>query len=82
MEFDLTKLSSKGQVVIPGGIRKRLKLEEGDTFALYEHNGLLVLKKMGHALEKQDIQALHEIEHTAGTSVNRGSGSTERAYIQ
>lgn len=82
MKCDLTILSSKGQIVIPGGIRKRLNLNEGDTFALYEHKTLLVLKKLGHALEQQDISALHELEQRLASSVNRDIPSAQRAYIQ
>lgn len=31
----ITKVSAKGQVVIPSEIRKAIQLEEGDNFAVY-----------------------------------------------
>jgi len=44
---EFTRISSKGQLVIPGNIRKELKIKEGDVFATMCHkNGLIILKKM------------------------------------
>ena len=45
--METTQLSSKGQVVIPQGIRIRLDIKEGTLFAVEECNGLIVLKKVG-----------------------------------
>ena len=45
-EVEFTKLSSKGQVVIPTDIRKSLGLEPGTPFAVTEQKGAIVLKKM------------------------------------
>lgn len=45
-EIEFTKLSSKGQVVIPRRIRKFLKLMEGTLFVVNEQNGTILLKKI------------------------------------
>lgn len=39
-----TKLSSKGQVVIPEAIRVNLKLKTGDSFLVYGKDGIIVFK--------------------------------------
>ncbi len=41
-----TKLSSKGQIVIPKPIRKQLGLREGDTLIIASYGDTLVLKKL------------------------------------
>lgn len=46
MEVEFTRLSSKGQIVIPQDIRKGLKLEEGTPFAITKQNDTIILKKM------------------------------------
>ncbi len=46
MEVEFTKLSSKGQVVIPQGIRESLKLGEGTPFAVITQDNAILLKKM------------------------------------
>ncbi len=46
METEITKLSSKGQVVIPQQIREKLKLEEGTLFIVMTQNNTLCLKKI------------------------------------
>jgi AbrB family looped-hinge helix DNA binding protein len=39
-----TRMSSKGQVVIPETIRKRLKLEEGAQFVVVGNDDVIILK--------------------------------------
>ena len=39
-----TKMSSKGQVVIPEEIRKRLRLKTGDRFVVLGEKGTVILK--------------------------------------
>ena len=39
-----TKMSSKGQVVIPEGIRKRLNLKTGAQFVIMGENDVVILK--------------------------------------
>jgi len=41
-----TKMSSKGQVVIPEGIRKRLKLKAGAQFVVVGDNDVVILKNI------------------------------------
>ena len=44
--FEITKLSSKGQVVLPQDIRKKLCLEEGERFFVFYDNDTVILKKI------------------------------------
>ena len=46
MEVEFTKLSSKGQVVIPRDIRESLNLKDGTPFAVVKQNNTIILKKM------------------------------------
>jgi len=39
-----TKMSSKGQVVIPEAVRKRLKLKSGSQFIVVGENDVVILK--------------------------------------
>ena len=41
-----TKLSSKGQVVIPEEIREKLGLREGDQFVVIAENDVVILKTL------------------------------------
>jgi AbrB family looped-hinge helix DNA binding protein len=43
-ELATTKMSSKGQVVIPENIRKRLKLKTGDQFVVVGEKDVVILK--------------------------------------
>ena len=44
--IDVTKISSKGQVVIPKPIRESLKLREGDRLIAYARGDLIILKRV------------------------------------
>lgn len=44
--FEVTSLSSRGQIVIPQGIRDRLSLYEGERFIVIGEDDTIVLKKL------------------------------------
>ena len=45
-EIEVTKLSSKGQVVLPLAIRKKLRLMEGAKFVVLGTQDTIILKKL------------------------------------
>ena len=52
-----TKLSSKGQVVIPEDVRKELGLEPGTQFVVMGEGDLVILKRI-EAPDRSEFQAL------------------------
>ncbi len=51
---DITKISSKGQIVVPRKLRKKLGLEDGASLQVEQVGDLLVLKKITlDSLEKE-----------------------------
>jgi AbrB family looped-hinge helix DNA binding protein len=54
---ELTRVSSKGQLVIPLDLRKKLKVKEGSVFAVSNIDGdMLILKKVKNPLTAEDIE--------------------------
>ncbi|HUR69229.1 MAG TPA: AbrB/MazE/SpoVT family DNA-binding domain-containing protein [Candidatus Thermoplasmatota archaeon] len=45
-EADTTRVSSRGQVVIPQAIRDAIHLREGEIFAVYGEGDTIVLKRV------------------------------------
>ena len=45
-KLEVTSLSSKGQIVIPQGIRERLHLMPGEKFIVFGEDDTVVLKKL------------------------------------
>lgn len=43
---NITKISSKGQIVIPSEIRERMNLEEGSLMIISDSNGSICMKKI------------------------------------
>ena len=52
MNTEFTRLSSRGQVVIPQGIREEMGLKEGTPFAISAKKNLIILR----AMEAPDIE--------------------------
>lgn len=46
MDVEFTKMSGKGQVVIPGPIRKEMHLRSGTPFAVVRKGDVIFLKKI------------------------------------
>lgn len=65
-------ISSKGQIVIPNMVRKKLDIKDGNVFAITEKNGLIVLKKITKQLSQDDIKTLKSI-HNAWKEIESGS---------
>jgi AbrB family looped-hinge helix DNA binding protein len=62
MEIEFTRISSKGQVVIPLDVRKRLSLKDGEHLAVSTKDDLIVLKKINEKMSKEDIATLDVIK--------------------
>ena len=73
VEIDTTKMSSKGQVVIPADFRKDIK--EGDTLIVIKGENQIILKKAS-ALDKQLAEDLEFAKRTeeAWKEIESGKG--------
>ncbi|MBI4618418.1 MAG: AbrB/MazE/SpoVT family DNA-binding domain-containing protein [Planctomycetes bacterium] len=66
-EVETTRLSSRGQVVIPESIRKNLGLEPGHQFMVLAEGDVIILK----ALTKPDMSAFDELIRGSRTAARR-----------
>lgn len=61
MKVETTKMSSRGQVVIPFDIRKEIKAEEGTIFLVIASGEDLILKKIKMPSKKELIKDLKKM---------------------
>jgi len=59
---EITKISSKGQIVIPLRIRNQLKINEGSVLAIDTANEMIILKKIDIDLVKQFKNSLSDLK--------------------
>jgi AbrB family looped-hinge helix DNA binding protein len=59
-EVEVTKMSSKGQIVLPKRIRAKLKIKEGTLFALKATGRVILLKRIDNPILKEDLEELEE----------------------
>ncbi len=60
--MEITKASSKGQIVIPERIRKRLGIQKGSVFAITSKKTMIVMKKLDAKMGKSDLKTLKAVE--------------------
>lgn len=58
MSLEFTRLSEKGQVVIPNEMRKRMKLKEGTRFVILGLQDTIVLRKLEISQERRRLKEL------------------------
>lgn len=46
MQVELTRISEKGQVVIPSSLRKEMGIKKSDQFVIFGEEGTVILKKI------------------------------------
>ena len=46
MEFEVTKMGERGQIVVPKGFREDMRLKAGEKFIVIKQGDALLLKKM------------------------------------
>ncbi|MBT4577314.1 AbrB/MazE/SpoVT family DNA-binding domain-containing protein [Candidatus Woesearchaeota archaeon] len=78
--MEITKLSTKGQIVIPEKLRS--DLEVGEAFVVIKKENLLVLRKI-EGLSKTEIQELEELQKI-WNEIDKGNckTSTQDGFIK
>ena len=46
MQVELTRISEKGQIVIPSSLRKEMEIKKADQFMVFGESGTVILKKI------------------------------------
>ena len=60
--MELTKISSRGQIVIPLKIRNKLNITEGSVLAIDTSDSMVILKKIDVDLIKQFNNSLLDLK--------------------
>ena len=65
MEIEITKMTSKGQVVIPQEIREKEKLIEGERFFVYSKDDSIILKRAKNLEAAEDYDEFERVFNKA-----------------
>ena len=68
MSVEVITVSSKGQIALPAGMRKRMSINQGDKFAAYEDGNVIMLKPLKIPSEEEFKMWLEEASDRASTS--------------
>ena len=61
MEIQTTKMSSKGQIVLPRKVRENVDAGEGTLFTIISHKDVIILKKIKTLSKEQLVKDLEGI---------------------
>ena len=59
--MEITKISSKGQIVIPRKIRVELNIEDGSILAIDKIKDMIIIKKIDEGLINQFKRSLEDV---------------------
>ncbi|MCC7572457.1 MAG: AbrB/MazE/SpoVT family DNA-binding domain-containing protein [Candidatus Methanofastidiosum sp.] len=68
---EFTRVSSKGQIVIPKDIRDNLDIKEGDLLAAVSEENFIILKKIDPKITEEEKVLLKRIKES-WDSIDRG----------
>jgi AbrB family looped-hinge helix DNA binding protein len=81
----ITRISSKGQVVIPAQVRDRLHIKPGGVFAIIARprSGVLVLKKIDSKSLQIDLELFRDVER-AWKEIERGKSrrTSKKRFVE
>lgn len=61
--LELSRVNSKGQILIPKEIIKKLDIKDGDYFATFtEYDNMIVLRKIEYPITEEESLILKELE--------------------
>ena len=75
MEIEITKMTSKGQVVIPQDIREGKDLKTGERFLVYGTDDSIVLKRVKRLEEAEDIREFEKVFKSMWKTAKKGKVS-------
>lgn len=81
MDVELAKMSSKGQIVVPRNLRKRLNAREGTLFAVVGTSDSLVLKKVSTPSKNELLSSIRGMAREA-TLMLKDRGLKEKDVIR
>ncbi len=74
---EMVTMSSKGQIVVPKGLRKEFGLETGTNFAIFGKDDTLILKKVNVPTAKEVFEKVHKW----GTALAKKKGWKEKDFM-
>ena len=81
MDIETIKMSSKGQIVIPQGLREHLGMDEGSLFAVYGEHDTLVLKRITKPSKESMMNDLRILAEKSKKRL-QAQGITEKDIIK
>ena len=82
MDVELTRMSSKGQIVIPRKLREKIGAEEGSLFALASDKDSIVLRKVKTPSKEEIIRKINEMASKNRKRLEKMGIKTEAELIE
>ena len=64
MEIEISKITSKGQIVIPQEIRERKGIKEGERFLVFDSDDSIIFKRIKNLESKKNLIELEKVSNS------------------
>ncbi|MFH1072317.1 MAG: AbrB family transcriptional regulator [Nanoarchaeota archaeon] len=79
MQVELTRISEKGQVVIPSSLRREMGIKKSDQFMVFGEAGTVILKKIEIAALKKTFDEIAQPLRQAAKQVGLTKADVKKA---
>lgn len=79
MQVELTRISEKGQVVIPSSLRREMGIRKSDQFMIFGEAGTVILKKIEKPVIKKTFDEIARPLRNAAKQAGLTRADVERA---
>ena len=79
MQVELTRISEKGQVVIPSSLRKEMGIKKSDQFMVFGEAGTVILKKIEMSAIKKTFDEITKPLQQAAKQVGLTKSDLKKA---
>ncbi len=79
MQIELTRISEKGQVVIPSSLRKEMCIKKSDQFMVFGERGTVILKKIEPKAIKKTFDDISKPLQKATSQIGLTKNDLKRA---
>ncbi|HLC75212.1 MAG TPA: AbrB/MazE/SpoVT family DNA-binding domain-containing protein [Candidatus Nanoarchaeia archaeon] len=71
-DYEITTITSRGQVTIPQSFREREHIQTGDKLVVKDVNGTIILKKLDKSILKNFFKTMEEVgKHVSQNDIKR-----------
>jgi AbrB family looped-hinge helix DNA binding protein len=81
--YDITTVTSRGQVTIPQNVREKERIKEGDKILVRDVDGYIVMKKISQDMLQEFFKTMKEVgKHVSMHEIRQMRKGSEKTFAR